>query len=179
MARVTNDTIIKTAEALLKNNETVTLAKLAEKLDITHPALYKHFKNKDELWTAVLTKWFTTEVFNQIDVTQQTENSKLALRDWLWQFVTLKKNIYNQDPRMFALNTKYIDERPLVLRELLQGSYAQINDIMGYDDPTHLKAEAIMSAFAIFTVPSFKETWNDPDYGDRFDAIWRLIEKGL
>lgn len=179
MARVTNDTIIKTAEELLKRHETVTLATLAEKLDITHPALYKHFKNKNELWTAVLTKWFTDEVLNRIDVAQNIADPKVALREWLWQFVTLKKKIYQQDPRMFALNTKYIDERPLVLRELLQGAYAQINTILGCTDPTNLKAEAIMSAFAVFTVPSFKETWNEPDYAQRFNAIWQLIEKGL
>ncbi|WP_125715279.1 TetR/AcrR family transcriptional regulator [Companilactobacillus kedongensis] len=179
MSRITNDAIIETVEELLKNDEDVTLSKVAQKLDITHPALYKHFKNKDELWTAVLTKYFNDEVFKKVEINKDCKTPKLALKDWLWQFVNIKKKIYNTDPKMFDLNTKYIDERPLVLRDILQDSYATINDIMGYSDKDQLKAEAIMSAFAVFTVPSFKDTWNLPDYEERFNEIWNLIEDGI
>ncbi|MFC6206559.1 TetR/AcrR family transcriptional regulator [Levilactobacillus tongjiangensis] len=156
----------------------MTLSKVAQKLNITHPALYKHFKNKDELWTAVLINWFNSEVFQKIDLTTDSD-PKLVLKNWLWQFINLKRQIANTDAKMFALNTKYIDERPLVLRDMLQDSYAKINTIMDYDPQNNLKAEAIMSAFAVFTAPSFKETWNSPDYEERFNAIWMLIEPSL
>lgn len=179
MSRVTNDSIIQTVEELLKDGETVTLSKVAQKLNITHPALYKHFKNKDELWTAVLINWFNSEVFQKIVPTTTDTDAKVVLKDWLWQFVNLKRQIANTDARMFALNTKYIDERPFVLRDMLQDSYDKINTIMGYDPQNNLKAEAIMSAFAVFTAPSFKETWNSPDYEERFNAIWTLIEPSL
>jgi len=36
-----------------------------------------------------------------------------------------------------------------------------------------------MSAFAVFTLPNFKELWNLPDYQKRFEAIWNLISFGI
>ncbi|CCD34244.1 hypothetical protein BofuT4_uP104600.1 [Botrytis cinerea T4] len=40
-------------------------------------------------------------------------------------------------------------------------------------------AEAILSAFAVFSLPSFKESWNSPDYQERFERIWSLIKQGV
>lgn len=50
---------------------------------------------------------------------------------------------------------------------------------MGYADSNENKSEMILAAFAIFTMPSFSSTWNDNNYQDRFEIIWKLIEQGL
>ncbi|APX72350.1 TetR/AcrR family transcriptional regulator [Companilactobacillus allii] len=179
MNKITNEKIIETAEELLKNNSDVTLYDIGKELNITHAALYKHFKNKDELWTAVLIHWFDTEIFNKIEVHMEYKEPKLILKNWIWQFINAKKNVYNINKRMFILNTQYIDNRPIVLREVLESSYATINNIMGYEDNDYKTAEAIMSVFSVFIIPSFAETWNLPDYEERFENIWNLIAGGI
>ncbi|AVK60962.1 TetR/AcrR family transcriptional regulator [Lactobacillus sp. CBA3605] len=179
MRKVTNELIIQTAELLLATDDDVTLAKIGHELNITHAALYKHFKNKDDLWTAVLKQWFSREIIAKITTPPAATPATVALKAWLWQLVNAKKTTYNTNPRMFALNTQYIDDRPLVLREVLQPAYLEINRIMGYETGGTAKAEAIMAALTVFMLPTFKETWNWPDYKERFDVLWELIEPGL
>jgi len=50
---------------------------------------------------------------------------------------------------------------------------------MGYDDVHHERAETILSAYSVFALPTFKDTWNDDDYAARFEALWHLIVRGL
>jgi len=50
---------------------------------------------------------------------------------------------------------------------------------MGYQDPHHEQSNAILSAFAVFALPNFKEVWFDDDYTDRFERLWSLIAPGI
>lgn len=182
MARITQELIIETAEALIERTEKseVTLSQIADELSITHAALYKHFKNKQELWVAVSKSWFNRMISEQIQVdVTSLSNPKELLHDWLWAFAIAKKRAYNENPKMFALNTQYVDSSPLILRDVLKDSYQIIDSFMEYHDPNFERAEAILSAFAVFNLPSFKDSWNLPDYQDRFERIWSLIKHGL
>lgn len=182
MERITNKIIITTAKRLIKETNTaeVPLSKIANELGITHAAIYKHFKNKQALWEAVAADWFEQTIINNVHFTPNKQQNKQAeLHDWLWAFVNAKKNAYNNDPQMFMLNTYYIDNNPLALHEVLTSAYKMINQIMGYNDSNFEKAEAILSAFSVFTLPNFKETWHLPDYQPRFELLWQLISKGL
>jgi len=156
----------------------VTLNQISTALGITHGALYKYFANKQELWTAVASNWFEREIIGQLPLATSGD-PRQTLHDWLWAFVNAKKAAYNTNPRMFTLNTQYVDQDPLALRRVLTGAYHQINQLLGRptDDTTH--AEAILATFATFALPTFKTTWNDADYQDRFEEIWRLIQAGV
>lgn len=182
MAKITQELIIETAEALMERTEKseVTLSQIADELSITHAALYRHFKNKQELWAAVSKRWFNRMISEQIKIdTTPITAPKDVLHDWLWSFVNAKKRTFNENPKMFALNTQYVDSNPLVLRDVLWDSYQIIDGIMDYQDPHFERAEAILSAFAVFSLPSFKVSWNSPDYQDRFERMWSLIKQGL
>lgn len=182
MEKITQERIIETAEALIERTEKseVTLSQIADELGITHAALYKHFKNKQELWAAVAKSWFNRMISEQIILKKSSfTNPNDLLHDWLWAFANAKKRAYNKNPKMFALNTQYVDSKPLVLRGVLWDSYQVIDGFMNYHDPHFERAEAILSAFAVFNLPSFKESWNLPDYKDRFERIWSLIKYGL
>lgn len=152
MAKITQELIIETAEALIKRTEKseVTLSQIADELSITHAALYKHFKNKQELWAAVSKSWFNRMISEQIklDMTSLTKPQEL-LHDWLWAFVNAKKRAYNENPKMFALNTQYVDSNPLVLRDVLWDSYQIIDGFMDYHDPHLERAEAILCVCSI------------------------------
>lgn len=80
---------------------------------------------------------------------------------------------------MFTLNTQYIDNQPTALRAVLQDAYRIIDTIMNYHDKNYERAELILAAFSIFTLPNFKDTWNEPDYQPRFEQLWQLIKNGL
>jgi AcrR family transcriptional regulator len=182
MAKITKELIIETAETLIERTEKseVTLSQIADELNITHAALYKHFKNKQELWAAVSKSWFNRMISEQIKLDMNNLiNTQDLLHDWLWAFANAKKRAYNENPQMFALNTQYVDSNPQVLRDVLWDSYQIIDGMMDYHDPNLERAEAILSAFAVFSLPSFKESWNLPDYEDRFECIWSLIKHGL
>jgi len=180
MTLTTREKILSTAERLIQEtgNAEVTLAQIATALGMTHAALYKHFQNKQALWEAVAAAWFQREIIDQIQC-DPTATPQSQLHDWLWAFVTAKKHAYNTNPQMFALNTRYIDSNPKALRDVLIPAYTIVSQIMAYDDPHNERAESILATFAIFTLPNFKETWNDPDYAQRFERIWNLIKAGV
>lgn len=180
MAQKTRDKIIATAQNLIDQtgDAGITLNQIAETLGMTHAALYKHFRNKQALWEAVAATWFKREIIDKIKLVENTD-PKTQLHDWLWAFAKAKKNTYNTNPRMFTLNTEYIDNNPEALRQVLLDADQIIDDIMDYHDPHHERAEMILAAFAIFSLPNFKETWNEPDYQVRFERLWKLIENGL
>ncbi|MFD1549976.1 TetR/AcrR family transcriptional regulator [Levilactobacillus fuyuanensis] len=180
MTLTTREKILSTAERLIQEtgNAEVTLAQIATALGMTHAALYKHFQNKQALWEAVSAAWFQREIIDQIQC-DPTATPQSQLHDWLWAFVTAKKHAYNTNPQMFALNTRYIDNNPKVLRDVLIPAYTIVSHIMGYHDSNNEQAESILATFAIFTLPNFKETWNDPDYAQRFERIWNLIKAGV
>ncbi|KRN01484.1 transcriptional regulator [Levilactobacillus senmaizukei DSM 21775 = NBRC 103853] len=180
MAQNTREKIIQVAETLIMETgkTDVTLADIAGQLGMTHAALYKHFHNKQALWEAVAQAWFNREVLQDITVNDQLPQRE-QLHQWLWTFVNAKKTAYNTNPQMFALNTRYVDNNPRALRTVLTSAYAEINQIMGYDPATYDQAEAVLAAFAIFTLPNFKDTWNDDDYQERFERQWALITQGV
>lgn len=180
MAQNTRDKIITTAQNLIDQtgDAGVTLNQIAEVLGMTHAAIYKHFQNKQALWEAVAATWFKREIIDQIQVTDGTD-TKSQLHAWLWAFANAKKATYNTNPRMFKLNTQYIDNNPVALQQVLLTADKIIDDMMGYHDVHYERAEMILAAFAIFSLLNFKETWNDPDYQERFERLWQLIAPGL
>jgi len=180
MAKITREKILATAETLITANQqpAVTLDQIAQQLDVTHAAIYKHFTNKQALWEAVAAAWFQRTIIDQIPL-PTTGTPAEQLHDWLWAFANAKKHAYNDHPQMFALNTRYIDSNPTALRAVLTSAYVVIDTIMDYDDAHHERAETILSAFSVFALPTFKDTWNDDDYAARFEALWHLIVRGL
>ncbi len=180
--KITKRLIIDTAHALIRETQQseISLTKIASALQITHAAIYKHFKNKNELWTAVCTDWFNEHIINNIDIDDtQYADHQLWLHDYLWEFVNAKKYAYNHDPLMFKLNTYYVEKDPYVLREILNPCFKRIQNKMGYQPDNLYKPEAILSAFSTFTLPMFKDTWNQPDYELRFETIWDLIKSNV
>ncbi|MFM9745132.1 TetR/AcrR family transcriptional regulator, partial [Streptomyces brasiliscabiei] len=68
MGKTSRQQIIETAERLILETDSpeVSLTQISSALGITHGALYKHFQNKQALWTAVAIDWFNREIINKI-----------------------------------------------------------------------------------------------------------------
>lgn len=182
MTKLSKQQIIKTTQALIAKNQStnLSLSQIAKSLGITHAALYKHFKDKDDLWTAVSIDWFQKNILTQVvlDPTQ-VEPAEDLLYQLLLAFAKAKKKAATEDPLMFALNTNYIDDHPYLLNQVLTPIANRITQLLKLNDPTNQQAEAVLSAFAVFALPMFQPTWDQPDYQQRFDQIWQLIRPGL
>jgi len=180
MTKTTREAIIDAAGQLITqtHSATVSLTQVADSLGITHATIYRYFDDKQGLWQAVAQDWFHQNIIAKISVSQ-TASRQQQLHDWLWGFANAKRNAYRQNPSMFALNTTYIDNDPRALKQVQQEAANQIDTIMGYHDPHHEQSNAILSAFAVFALPNFKEVWFDDDYTDRFERLWSLIAPGI
>lgn len=180
--KITKSLIITTAQTMIQETQQteISLSKIAEALDVTHAAIYKHFDNKQALWTAVCKDWFMTHIIGRIDIDDAAYTDKTQwLHDYLWAFVNAKRETYQSNKVMFDLNTRYIDKDPFMLREVLTPCYVRIQQQMGYDVSHIEKAEVILSAFATFTLPMFKDTWHLPDYAHRFEMTFNLIKQSV
>jgi len=179
--RINRQKIVETAEVLISkySRSDITLSEIATELGVTHAAIYKHFKNKQDLWEAVSKKWFNETVVSKIDVGNESNSKIEKLHNLLWSFVEAKRDAYNYDEMMFTLNTQYVECNPYALREILIIVYQKINVIMDWSAQGFANSELILSAFTVFTLPSFKDTWNDPDFKKKFENMWKLIQPGI
>jgi len=179
--RINRQKIVETAEVLILKycRSDITLSEIATNLGVTHAAIYKHFKNKQDLWEAVSKKWFNETIVSKIDVGNENNSKIEKLHNLLWSFVEAKRDAYNYDEMMFTLNTQYVECNPYALREILIIVYQKINVIMDWSAQGFANSELILSAFTVFTLPSFKDTWNDPDFKKKFENMWKLIQPGI
>lgn len=78
----TKETIIKEAFLLFINNgyDNTSLEDVANKVGITKPAIYYHFKNKDELFSEI-TDFFLTNMTKMITSYTETENIKTFFKN--------------------------------------------------------------------------------------------------
>ncbi len=98
----------KTEEFILKNGiEKLTISKIAKELNISQPAIYKHFKSKDELLTILSLRWLNGQTLVKIFPfdTSSYEHQKDIVHDWLWSVAIAKYEAHRKTPEMFALYT--------------------------------------------------------------------------
>lgn len=181
MSNQTKEKIIITTQQIMLETASINvrLTDIAERVGITHGALYRHFPDKQSIMVAVAKRWFEQAILQNIHVASTVINPLNFLHDWLWQFANAKKAAYRDSPQMFELNTLYVENDPAILREVLLSSMKMIDDLMNFHDATYLRAEIILAAFSEFTLPSFRKSWYSPDYTVRFERLWQLISMGL
>ena len=75
----------KTEEFILKNGiEKLTISKIAKELNISQPAIYKHFKSKDELIKELVN--YANNLYRD-NVNQHIDNEKNKKGQWLNAFI--------------------------------------------------------------------------------------------
>ncbi|MGR3741576.1 TetR/AcrR family transcriptional regulator [Companilactobacillus sp. DQM5] len=181
MSNLSKELIMDTAEKLVIQNHStnIRLEKIASELSVTHAAIYKYFKNRNDLWISVSTRWFHNNILDSIELNSKYDSSIDELHDWLWQFVNAKKESAINQKDMFELHMIYLDNHPEELKKVLLPCYKYINSLLNYQDKNFEQAEAILSCFTIFIQPIFKRSWFKNDFQQRFENIWNLIKLSL
>lgn len=179
MGKITKELILKTAQQLVEKQgmQKVTLAKVGQELGISHAALYKYFKNKQDLWTSLSLTWLDDILkdlfpFNTTAYTNKTD----ILHDWLWILTRQKMLAYQNDPIMFGIYTAYIDDNPKALEIHLNDLNNSLSNALKYSNLKDL--QTIMHAFATFSSPKYAKTWNDQTQA-HFEELWQIMKPGI
>ncbi|GKT02968.1 TetR/AcrR family transcriptional regulator [Furfurilactobacillus entadae] len=179
MEKISQQRILDTAQQLVEQNgiQKVTLTKVGQALGISHAALYKHFKNKEDLWTSLALSWLDKTLVTLFPFNTEPYTTKTAiLHDWLWTLTSQKMAAREDDPDMFALYTTYIDQNPAALQihvNDLDDSLQQAIGPLSSDLVT-----AVMNAFLTFSAPAYASSWG-PSTQEQFESVWQLMLPGL
>ncbi|MDR0200202.1 MAG: TetR/AcrR family transcriptional regulator [Streptococcaceae bacterium] len=158
--------IMDTAECLLLKNglKAVSLYDVADALQVSQPAIYKHFKNKQNLWAAVALRWMDETLDDLWKLPPGT-----SLHDWLWTLLSRKKTSRDANPALFDSYAHYIETTPDFLNSHMVRLAESLSATCSITDPT--RAQAILRAFTWFHNPYFSKDWDDT-YQEKFEKLW-------
>lgn len=162
--------ILDTAEnQILKNGfQQTTLSDIAKSLSVSHAALYKYYKNKEDLFENLALRWLETSMSPIFSWVPQDHAANL--HDWLWLITNTKKELHHSNPKMFRLYTEYIENNERLVTAHVQNLAAKAEAI----DPSKNGA-AVITAFTYFHNPYFAERWDKESYQEDFEALWALF----
>jgi AcrR family transcriptional regulator len=182
MPGITHRQILEAAEKVVSRRgiEKARLSEVAHELGITHAALYKHFKNKEDLFETLVTDWLErTEAKVLHYHVADGENRVQATHDWLSLLAATKRKSFESDSKMFKLCTVYIARSERVLTRHLTKLRNKAEEVLGVSSPNSIRGMALILSFEYFHNPMYSDYWNDPHLGDYFEEVWQLIEPKL
>ena len=169
--KLSKDLILDTTEAMIVAHgfEATTLSEIAKKLTVSHAALYKYYRNKEDLFENLALRWLieTSQGLMEWDATQ----SQAPLHDWLWELAVTKKELYQEKTEMFLLYTQFIENNEKLVTNHLNELAAKIETLAKVD------GFAVLTAFTAFHNPYFAPRWLRESHQDDFERVWRLFEK--
>ena len=168
----------KTEEFILENGiEKLTISKIAKELNISQPAIYKHFKSKDELLTILALRWLIGQTLVKIFPfdTSKYEHQKEIVHDWLWP-VAIANEAHRKTPEMFALYTTYIGENLELGRKHILEMVESLKTAAKFESEE--EAAAYIQAFVYFHHPKIAPQWDD-QFQNQFENLWTLLEPNL
>ncbi|MDZ5759676.1 TetR family transcriptional regulator [Carnobacterium maltaromaticum] len=174
MAKLTQERILDMAEKIMleKGMEQTTLYRIAQNLEVSHAALYKHYRNKEDLFQKLALRWLeetSRELFNWVGTPKKSKEENL--HDWLWFLAGSKKKSYQTNREMFLLYTDYIEHNQELVKEHLDHLGKRAEEISGWKN----QGRAIMTAFVYFHNPYFANRWEQLDYQESFEEVWYLL----
>ena len=167
--KLSKDLILDTTEAMIVacGFEATTLSKIAKQLDVSHAALYKYYRNKEDLFENLALRWLTetSQALMDWDATQ----SQQPLHDWLWQLAMTKKELYREKTEMFLLYTQFIEHNEKLVTNHLNELAAKIETFAEVD------GLAMITAFTAFHNPYFAPRWLRDDHQAAFERVWQVV----
>jgi AcrR family transcriptional regulator len=180
MATLTREIILATANDVVEEIgiEKARVSDVSKRLGTTHAAIYKYFKNKDELFEELTKQWLLTTEAPILNFTTDTPGPA-AVHEWLTLLITTKHTNFLQDPKMFKLYTTNVQKSDAMSNWLLDRLWAKAEYALGVESEGHKTGQAIMTAFTAFEHPNMSFGWNRPTLNAEFEQVWAIIEPGL
>lgn len=170
--RLNKELILNTTEELILQYgfEQTTLSDIAKELSVSHAALYKYYRNKEELFEKLALRWLETSMHAIFE--WQPMNNANDLHDWLWLMATTKKELHQSNPKMFFLYTQYIENN-----EQLVSNHINKLAIKSEQIDSSKNGLAVITAFTFFHNPYFADRWYRLNYHIEFENLWTLFAK--
>ncbi|MFC4653083.1 TetR/AcrR family transcriptional regulator [Lactococcus nasutitermitis] len=172
----TKEKILQVAEKLVMVNGfgNVTLSEIAQNVGISAAALYKHFKNKEELWLA-LAKNYTDKISAKLFPFEVADGATQAqiVHDWLWALCEGKFLALQTEPEMFALYTEFLEDKTVANQEHSRELMASFAQATGIENRKEIRT--LFDIFAKVMNPYFVAEW-DEDYQEKFERIWMVVK---
>lgn len=176
MAGLSHGKIFEVTEKLIEKNgmKKTTLLDIAKALGVTHAALYKYYKNKEDLFQKLALNWLdeTSKDLLSWDPSGYDDKNQ-ALHDWLLLLAKTKRGLYNGDQKMFILYTNYIENNSVLVGDHLQKLAKKMDQILDENG----EGTALLVAFSYFHNPYFASRWNQENFFELFESVFCLMKK--
>lgn len=187
MSKVTKTAIFEATQAVLKEKgyEKARLADVARKLAITPAALYKHFANRDALFTEMDKDWLEEVDAPIIEASERVpaDNRVQALHDWLWLLSTRRQESFAAAPEMLAFYQFELGRRENLIEPRLKEFAIAVEKIMAWDTFRQQRGQTVMQTFTYFYHPFFAGRWDDKLFRTIFETTWQellpVVQQGL
>jgi len=186
---LTKEMILNSAEdAILRFGvKKANVQDVARALDVSHPAIYRYFESKTQLWNAVADRWLEQIAIHRNEILISTLPADIKLHDWFLELYTSKHDSALNDPEMFATYSALVAESGDVLKAHLAALICDISKIISegvsqgiffIEDPD-ITASSMLLAFTHFHHPAMILKWKFNEDQKSFDGVWNLVLKGL
>lgn len=160
---------------------------VARALDVSHPAIYRHFESKVALWDAVAKRWLDRTGASRDAILLAALPADEKLYRWLRELFDSKRQSATEDPEMFATYSALVSESGDILLQYLNEMISNIQRIIEEGNQTGVfdapdseeTARAIFQAFTRFHHPLLAKMWKEPSIDRDFEGIWNLTKKGI
>jgi AcrR family transcriptional regulator len=160
---------------------------VARALGVSHGAIYRHFPSKSALLDALISRWLGRIAGPLAVIAAESGPAPERLRRWFDVLIASMRSKAQGDPELFATYAALADEAREVIAahsERLSTHIAKIVDdgarqgLFAAEDATGTSA-AIFDATTRFHHPLHVRDWAAPEINLAFEAVWRLILRGL
>lgn len=180
MTKVSNEQIFRVAQVVLaeKGYEQARLAEIARRLNITAPALYKHFPSKEALFDAALQNWIERIDAPTLEtaIRAAPEERLTRLHDWLWQLAERRVIAFSDKPAMTKLYESKLSLQETLVNDRLRSFAESVERIMAWDTFRQQRGLLIMQTFLPFFHPYFAHGWEDALFKTLFESTWIEIQ---
>lgn len=187
---LTKEGILDAAEGVLRRfgPEKSSVVDVARALQVSHGTIYRHFPSKSALREAVTERWLRGISDPLKAIADEQEGSAVErLRRWFLTLAQSKRTYSVDDPEMFAMYTAVTLETMDVIAthvEVLQKQITAIiesgmaNKEIKSGDP-RVMANGLFLALSSFHHPAFAFEWTEPEVGQDFEEVWKLLVNGI
>ncbi len=183
--------IIKTAALIIsrKGIQNLTIKNLSKKIGITEPAIYRHFKNKEEILSNILlyfkqkidedfiySKTDTNKSKEVISILEKFlhELLKIFLQYPAFSFILFSEEIFQNNKRIFNQIMRLMkDEETRILKLITSAiKFKEIRTDISAENITHIILGSIRLLIKKWYFSNFKN-----DLNKEFNSLWKSLKK--
>ncbi|MBR8662236.1 TetR/AcrR family transcriptional regulator [Bacillus paralicheniformis] len=162
-----------------------SITDVAKALDVSHGTIYRHFKNKKEIFEAATEKWLNEKIMQPLaDVYHDTSCTGAShVKAYIEKLFELKRYYARKDEELFEMYAKVTNECTELVDKSIDQIIGQLSELIAVcpansNDSEEL-ARSIFYATERFHHPAHANEWKRETIEQEFNIVWNLIEKGF